>query len=45
MGSKEDFEFLNSELWLKYTQDKYLPLEDIKYRLVDVLPSLKEGGS
>ncbi len=33
MGSKADFEFLNSELWLKYTQDRYLPLEDIKYRL------------
>ncbi len=33
MGIKEDFEFLNSELWLKYTQERYAPLEDIKYRL------------
>lgn len=33
MKLKEDFEFLNSEFWLKYTQEKYLPLEDIKYRL------------
>ncbi len=33
MALKEDFKFLNSELWLKYTQEKYLPLEDIKYRL------------
>ena len=29
----KDFEFLNSSLWIKYTQEKYLPLEDIKYRL------------
>lgn len=33
MASKNDFEFLNSEVWLKYTQDRYTPLEDIKYRL------------
>ncbi len=30
---KENFEFLNSEVWLKYTQERYLPLNDIKYRL------------
>jgi Fic family protein len=30
---KEDFEFLNSEIWLKYTQDRYVPLDDIKYRI------------
>ncbi|WP_417335885.1 Fic family protein [Halobacteriovorax marinus] len=28
-----EFEFLNSDLWLKYTQERYAPLEDIKYRL------------
>lgn len=33
MASKEEFEFLNSDLWLKYTQKRYAPLEDIKYRL------------
>ena len=33
MTSKEEFEFLNSDLWLKYTQNKYTPLDDIKYRL------------
>lgn len=33
MTTKEEFEFLNSELWLKYTQERYAPLEDIKYRL------------
>ena len=29
----KDFEFLNSKLWLKYTQAKYLSLEEIRYRL------------
>lgn len=29
----DDFEFLNSEIWIKYTQERYVPLEDIKYRL------------
>ena len=33
MDSREEFEFLSSELWLKYTQERYAPLEDIKYRL------------
>ena len=33
MQSKEEFKFLNGELWLKYTQEKYVPLNDIKYRL------------
>lgn len=32
----EDFEFLNSDLWIKYTQERYVPVDDIKYRL-DVL--------
>ena len=33
MDSRAEFEFLNDQLWLKYTQDRYVPLEDIKYRL------------
>ncbi|MFP5386663.1 MAG: Fic family protein [Bacteriovoracia bacterium] len=33
MAIKDDFEFINSDVWLKYTQDRYVPLEDIKYRL------------
>lgn len=28
-----EFDFLNSRLWLKYTQDKYIPIEGIQYRL------------
>lgn len=33
MGTKEDFEFLNSDLWLSYSQQRYLSLEEIKYRI------------
>lgn len=33
MSMSEDFEFLNSELWIKYTQERYVPLDDIKFRL------------
>ncbi|MGZ3773340.1 MAG: Fic family protein [Pseudobdellovibrionaceae bacterium] len=33
MGRKNDFEFLNSSLWLNYTQQRYLTPEEIKYRL------------
>ena len=33
MKAKEEFQFLNDDLWLKYTQNQYKPLEDIKYRL------------
>ena len=33
MPVKEDFDFLNSDVWIKYTQDRYLSLGDIKYRL------------
>jgi Fic family protein len=33
MSAKEDFEFLNSDIWLKYTQERYTPLDDIKWRL------------
>lgn len=29
----EDFEFLNSEVWLKYTHERYLNSEEIKRRL------------
>ncbi|MGE0526655.1 MAG: Fic family protein [Bdellovibrionales bacterium] len=32
MGAKDDFEFLNSELWLSYSQNRYLSLEEIKHR-------------
>ncbi len=48
MASKEEFDFLNSDLWLKYTQSRYAPIEDIKYRLEKLgiskndWPSLKE---
>lgn len=33
MNSKDEFEFLNSSLWLKYTQDNYKSPDEIKYRL------------
>lgn len=33
MSARDDFEFLNSELWLNYTQQRYLSPEEIKYRL------------
>lgn len=33
MSIVKDFEFLNSEVWLKYTQERYVSLEDIRYRL------------
>lgn len=36
MASKDDFEFLNSPLWLKYTQDSYKSPDEIKYRLEKV---------
>lgn len=36
MASKDDFEFLNSPLWLKYSQDTYKSPEEIKYRLEQV---------
>lgn len=32
MGYKDDFEFLNSDLWLNYTQQRYLSPEEIRYR-------------
>lgn len=47
MSSKDDFEFLNNPIWLKYSQERYVPLEDIKFRLdalgieKDEWPSLK----
>ena len=33
MNSKEDFEFLNSEIWIQYSQNQYRTLEEIKYRM------------
>ena len=33
MAGKNTFEFLNSDLWLKYTQQRYLTPEEIKHRL------------
>lgn len=30
---KSDFDFLNSEFWIKHTHHQYLPLKDILYRL------------
>lgn len=33
MSAKEDFEFLNSELWLKYTHAKYLAEEEARHRI------------
>lgn len=33
MSRKNDFEFLNSSLWLNYTQQRYLTPEEIRYRL------------
>lgn len=33
MGTKDDFEFLNSDLWLSYSQNRYLAPEAIKHRI------------
>lgn len=33
MSTRDEFDFLNSDVWIKYTQDRYAPLDDIKYRL------------
>lgn len=33
MALREDFEFFNSDVWLRYTQERYAPIDDIKYRL------------
>lgn len=32
MSYKDEFEFLNSDLWLNYTQQRYLSPEEIRYR-------------
>lgn len=32
MGYEVDFDFLNSDLWLNYTQQRYLSPEEIRYR-------------
>ena len=33
MPAKDEFEFLNSSIWLKYTQERYLAADEIKYRI------------
>ncbi len=33
MDIKKTFEFLNNPVWIEYTQKKYLPVNDIQYRL------------
>ncbi len=33
MTSPEEFKFLNNPLWIKCSQEQYLPLKNIKYRL------------
>lgn len=33
MNLRDSFEFLNSELWLSYTQNRYLTPEEMSYRL------------
>jgi Fic family protein len=33
MQAKDEFEFLNSSTWLKYTQERYLSADEIKYRI------------
>ena len=33
MDAKDEFEFLNSEIWLNYTQQRYLSPREIEYRL------------
>ncbi len=33
MEKVADFKFLNSDIWIKYTQERYISLNDIKYRL------------
>jgi Fic family protein len=42
MIANDDFEFFNSEIWLKYTQHQYRTLDEIKYRLNQVGYSLNE---
>jgi len=48
MTSKDDFQFLNSEIWIKYTQKRYVPVDDIRHRLESLglnrseWPSIKE---
>lgn len=33
MAGKDDFEFLNSNLWINYSQQRYLSPDEIKYRI------------
>ncbi|MFG1487440.1 Fic family protein [Halobacteriovorax sp. RZ-1] len=42
MDNSKDYEFLNTPLWLKYTHERYTPLDDIKYRLDSLGVSLRD---
>lgn len=42
MSTKDDFEFLNSSIWLNYTQHRYLPPAEIKHRLQQQRLPLKD---
>ncbi|POB13187.1 Fic family protein [Halobacteriovorax sp. DA5] len=42
MDNLKDYEFLNTPLWLKYTHERYTPLDDIRYRLDALGMTLKE---
>ena len=42
MKAEKEFHFLNSNLWFKYTQERYLPIEDIQYRLKQLNISKKD---
>lgn len=42
MENSKDYEFLNTPIWLKYTHERYTPLNDIKYRLDSLGISTKD---
>jgi len=42
MNVKTEFDFLNSDLWLKYTQNQYVPIEETRYRLDNLNISKKD---
>lgn len=42
---KDEFEFLNSDLWLQYTQQRYLTPDEIRYRQKQLRQSPKEWAS
>lgn len=41
MSAKDDFAFLNSPVWIKYSQESYKTPEEIKYRLDKIDHSVK----